>query len=563
MAADGEAAAVGLSPGRWMAWALLAAAMLAGSAARAQTNCRTVTTTNPPSVETHCDSAVTSGWSASTQSRGGGGLSISVGGEDGADDRRGDDRRGDRRDGYERGGYDRDRYDRDGDGGAQRPRLIERARIGRIREIFGAARLVARPEDGCPARALVDGLCFARAAAGLTALGRDAGLVLGVRRPVTGAEPLPGPYGDGFVLYAVSLKDGAVAAAPVARQESEVSVPRDCFALPGEGVVYLPQRQGDQDVAQERQTVVCGGGPAQPRGPYRPDIPSPPTAGTALGAAPAADRDAWPPTGAWLARGPDRYLGVPADPTCDPAYLVHKTVCAKAGVMALTADASLKELDLILAKAPPTAGDLLARNQVEQWVLKRRDAGFKIDKRWFEKSYLPAKAGCARIEPVRFSVFDKAGALFVAEVAANDCGAPPAPVPADIYEAYGQELPTASHRDGCPQSEMLVDDLCFADAIAFMRGFGRQSTAVALLRGEIYPGAVLYPDHGLDVAVITRHDDGTFEVAGGQAPPTDGVEMDRCGPLDNGDPRRLGVKIVGRGNRPVAIVYQWMSCPIY
>ena len=547
---------------RFVMVAGLGLGLLWASGAAAQTNCRTVTT--PNSVEKHCDSSTTtstsSGWSG--PSRGpDDGATLSFGG---GDDRRADGRR-DRPDRPDRPDRDErdDRYDRDRGGDSPRPRLIERARIGSIREIFGAARLVARPEGGCPAAAVVDGLCFARAAAGLTALGRDGGLVLGVRRPVVGPDPLPGRYGDGFVLYAVSLKSGAVTAAALPRQESEVSVPRDCFALPGEGVVYLPRRQGSQDVAQERQTVVCGGGPAAPRGPYLPDYPGSPMAGTALGAAPAAERDAWPPTGAWLARSPDRFLGLPADAACDAVYLVHKTICAKAGVMALIADPSQKELDLIVAKATPQVGDLLARNQIEQWVLKRRDPGFKIDKRWFEKSYLPSKAGCARTEPTRYAVFDKAGALFVAEVAANDCGAPPAPVPADLYEAYGQELPVATHRDGCPPSETLIDDLCFADAIGFMRGFGRNATAVVLLRGEVYPGAVLYADHGLDVAVITRHDDGTFEAAGGQGLPTDDIGMDRCRPLDSGDPRRQGVKIVARGNRPGAVVYRWMSCPIY
>ncbi len=521
--------------------ASLALGLLWAGAAGAQTRCRTVTTPFP-SVEQTCEESHSSSESHVSHGGQGGGVSFSFG----ADDRPGDEAHG--------------RDARDGDGAGLRPRLIERARIGRIREIFGAARLVARPEDGCPAPAVVEGLCFARAAAGLAALGRDQGVVVGLRRPPAPGQSVGGRYGESFGLYEVTLKAGVLAATPLPAAVSEVSVPRACFALPDEGVVYLTERRGDQEVAQERQTVVCGGGAPAPRGPYVPDESA--SAEPAVGSAPPTDRDAWPPTGAWLATGPARYLGVP-DPACDPAWLMHKTVCARAGVLALQADPGLKELDLIVAKTPPRAGDLLVRTQVEQWVLKRRDQGFKIDKRWFEKSFLPSRAGCERTDPVRFRVFDRDGALFVEEIAVNACGAPPAPIPADIVQAFGEELPVAAHRDGCPPSATLIDDLCFADAIGFMQGFGRTSTGVVLLRGEAYPGAELYPDHGLDMAVVTRNDDGSYAAAGGLALPAEGYGLDRCRPVDGGDPRRQGVKILARGNRPVAVAYRWMSCPIY
>ncbi len=71
----------------------------------------------------------------------------------------------------------------------------------------------------------------------------------------------------------------------------------------------------------------------------------------------------------------------------------------------LTAQPALKELDVIGAKRPTAPGQVLTAKDTEQYVLKRKGkAGFKADKRWFDKSQLSAPAGCGLTTPVDFEV---------------------------------------------------------------------------------------------------------------------------------------------------------------
>ncbi|UDF04215.1 hypothetical protein [Asticcacaulis sp. AND118] len=441
------------------------------------------------------------------------------------------------------------------------PRLIEPARIGTVHEALGAARYVAAPKGDCPTayRTFDNGPCLDTVAARLKAAGVTQARVLGVRHSATGGEAVRGDYGRDYSLYDISLTPAGLRWSEVELATSEIRVPRDCYALRGEEVFYTIENRGGQTVAQERQVVVCGGGPRQPNGPYRVEGPSLPVDPPAVGATVRASGDAWPPTETLRARGEWRYLAQP-DPACAPDQLVRKVYCAQTGIAFLQANAGEKELDLIASKFPVRDGDALKADDVEQLVLKRSGKGFKADKRWFERSKLSVPAGCATTEGAVFRVHGREAGLFVAEEALSTCGAPLAPVPRDIFEAYGEARPVAMGRNSCPETARLLPGVCFDEVIAYMRAFDHKALDVVVLKYQVRDGERVWQDY--DTAKV-RFSDGTY-IAERKGPQVLGyVTMSRCDDMSDRPAEGRGYRIEWRGRSLMAVPYEWKACPIY
>ena len=428
---------------------------------------------------------------------------------------------------------------------APQPQLIQPAVFGTVREVLGSQLLTVTPGGNCAARdRLVDGYCFDRV---LTALG-DHGRVLALAQPAQPGDRVEGAYGRDFTLYDVMKGPDGYRARPMPLPTSNVLVPRNCYALNGEDVAYNIGVNGP-DVAQESQMVVCDGGPRSPHGPYQAEAaPIPP--GT---------QDTWHRTEQAVMAGSTRYLAEPG--TCDPQYSIRDTYCAQPAVVYLQSHPDEKELDLIAALHPVQAGDLLGKKEIDQWVLKRKGThgGFKADSRWFDKSAMAAIAGCTSVEDTSWRVDGQPDGLYVHEEALNTCGAPPAPVPTDVVEAYGDEeyvVVNCSHGHG-------QGDDCMDQAADIVRHSGQKQLTVIALNGWARPGDHLYSGSSVnyDVVGIKIAQDNSYKVEGGYS--TSGVSLQNCTATSSSDPQSSGFILIGGRGYLRARQYQWMECPVY
>jgi len=429
---------------------------------------------------------------------------------------------------------------------SRQPVLIKPAEFGTVREVVGDDLPVAAPRDRCKVSAgdlCTDGLSLS-----------DKPLrVLFVNRPVRAGERLDGPYGRDFRLYDVRRDAKGVDARPVELPTSNIQVPRDCYALGGEEVGYGIIVRNGAPVAVESQIVSCGGGPRDPHGPYRPE-------GNVIRS--EAGRH---PTEMLRVAGQRRYLAAPG--ACDPQYSIRTTWCAVPAVQYMQAHPELAELDLVSAKAPVRAGDILGDKDLDQWVLKRKgDTKFKADGRWFKKSMMTAVDGCWASEPVRWYVEPGPDGLYVTEKALSRCGAPIAPVPSATYEAYGDDLFIVDCADarGWRDRRDRTPDGCFAPARDFLQRQRQKSAWVVVLnqRGQVddhlYDGGYI----SYDVAEVKLNGDGSLDVRrdDGYSPY---VSLPNCSTLDDGPKESHGFVLVRSMGVTWARPYRWMRCPVY
>lgn len=441
--------------------------------------------------------------------------------------------------------------------GAQtyQPKLIRPAQFGTVREVEGDKLMIATARSGCPATAQPKGggPCFDKLMAKLTTAPTR---VLGLYRQARAGDRVAGRYGGDFALFDAHMDGKTLVAERVDLQTSDVTVPDNCYALNGEGVGYAVETESGSDVAYESQVVSCDGGPERPQGPYRPEGP----------AIASGSVHGWHRTEMLKLWGQMRYLATPGT-TCDSQYSLRTTWCAQPAVSYLQAHSTVKELDLIAARQPTRAGDVLSGQQVDQWVLKRKSSGkFKADSRWVDKSMLNGEAGCSAVESTGWHVSQESSGLFITEGALNSCGAPLAPVPTAVYEAYGEDffiVDCGEHhnwRDKGPQDK----GSCFDMAADYLRRQHLGSATVVVLneRGRVddylYDGGY----RSYDVAQVSLDKDGNLD-----ARRIDNYEpsiyLNNCSVANDGPAERKGFVLVRTMGITWARSYRWMNCPIY
>ena len=464
------------------------------------------------------------------------------------------------------------------------PQLVHPAVYGDVREVTGGQLLTAAPRAGCPIKAqpIAGGPCFDKVMTAFTGHAR----ILGLSHDARPGDRVYGVYGRDFTLYDVTQGPDGLHADALPFQTSNVLVPRNCYALNGENVAYVTAANGPY-VSQESQLVVCDGGAHSPNGPYRPD--GPPLASGAGG---------WHRTEMTLLQGQRRYLAEPGV-TCDPQYSLKTTYCAQPAVMFMRQNPGTSELDLIAARHPVRDGDILATSEVDQWVMKRKgnNGGFKADSRWFDKATLGTEDGCYAVEDTGWYVEQQGDGLYITEKALNRCGAPAAPIPADIYEAFGDDyfiVDCSEHRDwrdhhdfgghggdhhdgdkgdhhddgGAHQDGDHHDDQdagCFNDAREYLRKSRQNSATVVVLNEHARTDDHLY-DGGYtsyDVAQVSLNNDGSLSTNRLDNYIPSDVSMSRCSPLQNGPAESHGFVMVRSMGISWARSYQWMSCPVY
>jgi len=278
------------------------------------------------------------------------------------------------------------------------------------------------------------------------------------------------------------------------------------------------------------------------------------------------------------AEGSLRYLATPGT-NCDPQYSLKSSYCAQPAVTYLQNNPDVKELDLIAARQPVRAGDILDKSQVDQWVLKRKgDKKFKADSRWVDKSYLGGIDGCTPVENTGWWVTGRSDGLYIVEKALSRCGAPLAPIPTEIWEAYGDDLyivdcgerrdwrkgrPRPNDANGKSPGDQAAE--CFDGVGDYLRRNGRTSVTVVVLNerarvdDRLYSGSYI----SYDVAEVSINPDKTLSANRLDYYDPTGVYMNNCSPVSDGPAESKGFVIVRSMGISWARAYRWMSCPVY
>ncbi len=430
---------------------------------------------------------------------------------------------------------------------AQQPVLIQEAQFGTVREVQGSQLLTVMPGGACTkaGQPIAGGPCFDKV---LSAIG-DRARVLSLSRPAQQGDRVAGVYGQDFMLYDVIKGPNGLEARPMPLPTSNVLVPRNCFSLNGEDVAYTIGVNGPA-VSQESQLVVCDGGPRSPNGPYQPDAAPIPPGG----------QNTWHRTEESVVSGAQRYLAEPG--TCDPDYSIKTTYCAQPAVTYLQNHPDEQELDLIAALHAVQPGDVLGTKEIDQWVLKRKGShgGFKADSRWFDKSTMPAIDGCTAAEDVTWRVDGQPDGLYVHEEALNHCGAPLAPVPTDVVEAYGYDDYIVVD---CTHGGHGQGSVCMDQAADIVRHSGDKERTVIALNEWARPGDHLYSGGPVsyDVMDVKIAQDNSYKVENGYS--TGGVTLQNCTEASSSDPQSSGFILMGGRGYLRARQYQWMTCPVY
>ena len=462
------------------------------------------------------------------------------------------------------------------------PQLVHPAEFGVVREVTGGELLTATPRAGCPAKAqpITGGPCFDKVMTAFTGHAR----ILGLSHDARQGDRIGGVYGRDYTLYEVSQSPDGLRAEALPFATSNVLVPRNCYALNGEGVGYIVGANGPY-VARESQLVVCDGGPHNPNGPYQPE-----------GASVPSTPGGWHRTEMALLEGQQRYLAAPG--TCDPQYSLKTTYCAQPAVMFMQQNPGTSELDLIAARHAVRDGDVLATSEIDQWVMKRKgNKGFKADSRWFDKATLTAQDGCYAVEDVGWYVEQQQDGLYVTEKALNRCGAPAAPVPADVYEAFGDDyfvVDCSEHRDWRDRHDFGGQDHhdngnhqggdhhdgdhqnggdhhddqdagCFNSAREYLRKSNRTSATVVVLNERARSDDHLYEGSytSYDVADVSLNPDGSITSNRVDNYVPSNIYMNNCSVLQNGPAESHGFVMVRSMGISWARSYTWMSCPVY
>lgn len=448
------------------------------------------------------------------------------------------------------------------------PVLIEPATFGTVHAVLGAELQVATPRANCPVKfqPVKNGPCFDTVKLKPAAQGETR--VISPVKPDQGDGWASGLYGRDYQLYNLFPTAEGFQARPLELETSDISVPRDCYALPGEGVTYTIDHRKSGDVAMERQMAVCGGGAHQAHGPYMPEaapLMSPPNGG-------------WHVTEKLRVQGTIRYLAVPG--ACDEAYSIRVTWCAQPAVSYLITHPDVPELDLIAAHHSVKSGDILTDKDIDQWVLKRKDKpnSFKADGRWFNKSFLTGVDGCTPVESVGWWVTAQTDGLYINERALNRCGAPLAPIPTETWEAYGDDYfivdcgrdwrdGRARHGDGDDKKKSDGGQAaeCFDSVRGYLDRTRRASATVVVLNerarmdDRLYNGGYI----SYDVAEVRLNPDKTLSARRIDDFTPSGIYMSRCSVIYNGPRESKGFVIVRSMGISWARAYNWMSCPVY
>jgi len=432
---------------------------------------------------------------------------------------------------------------------AQESRLVQGPRYGTVRRALGETLLLAEQKPNCPANAqLAPNLCFDEAIAAMRS-----------SRLTSASAIALGPVGAvRNEIYDLSANGSAYTATLREDGRSGVLVPRNCFALPNEGVRYEVTRLPNARAALESQLIVCDG--AAPPQPWRASGASIPAAPLALGAANSAAEPTWPPTSTPTLRG-DPAPFASSNPACPAEAVLRDRLCYAAPIAQLEADPNLREVSVLGANVQAQAGMTVQR--VDQYVVRQRRNRVTVDERWFDRSLVATPDGCSNTGAAEYLISENAGAFFATPIQRARCGPPLAPAPVAVYEFYGNETFLVTPGSCAQEARLRGGDACFSQVMAYMRQTGQRDVQVVSLDGNYAPSTVV-PFRGggrirYDVLIVTASPDFTQFGAHETRRYNAGVRpAGGCRLPQEWIPGSEGV-IVSGGNR--GRFFTWYECP--
>lgn len=428
-------------------------------------------------------------------------------------------------------------------------RMVQGPTYGTIQRISGETLLIAEIKASCaPDAQLGGGYCFDEAIAAMRTLGVASATVLGVT-----SQPLQGAPVQGEIFDVRSEAGRFVAAARVDGRAG-VYVPRNCFALPGEGVRYDVQRQGATRVAVESQLIVCDG--AAPPQPWYASAP----AAFPFGRTAPSGPGFWPATSAPVLTGaPQPFAHL--NSACPAEAVLRDRLCFSTAIAAMQANPGQREVSSL--GAPVQASDGLIVERVDQYVMRmRRNNRLDVDERWFDRALIAAPDGCGLTGPASYQLMDDGGLFYAVPIQQARCGPPMAPTPVAIYEFLGDEVFLITP-GSCGEPAQIAHG-CGGHVMNYMRQTGSHSLQAISVRGNYAIGTVItFRGAGnirYEIVRIRANQDYTVFDAETVSHYEAGVRpASGCSLPDNWIPGSEGAVITGP---LVARFYTWYACPV-
>lgn len=429
-------------------------------------------------------------------------------------------------------------------------RLVQGPSYGTVRLARGETLLIAEARADCPAAAtLAEGVCFSEALAAMRAGGfANAGVVV--------TNPGGAIRGD---IYDVRSTAGQFAATFREDGRTGVLVPRNCYALQGEGVRYEVQQSAAGRIALESQLIVCDG-PAPPQ-PWAASGASIPAAPPAVGASLGGGGNFWPPTSTPLMRGAAMPFAS-ANAGCPAEAVLRDRLCFAGPIAQLQADPAQREVVALGANVQAQPGASVQR--VDQYVVRQRRNRIDVDERWFDRPLISAPDGCSMSGAPEYQLSENAGAFFATPVQRARCGPPLAPAPVAIYEFYGDQTFLVTPGSCAQEARLQGGDACFSQVMGYMRQTGQREMQVVSLDANYAPGTVVpfrtsNSRIRYDIISVSATPDYTQWGARNISRYQAGVRpAGGCSLPDTWIPGSEGI-IVGSGN--VGRFYTWYACP--
>lgn len=438
-----------------------------------------------------------------------------------------------------------------------RSRVVRAPQYGQVRLVLGQTLFALKPGTvQCAPEMVWEKTCLASTIAQMRRLNlaRAAGFL-----------PASETY-DGAVtgeIIDIALDDAGWSAQWRLEGAVGIFVPKQCAALPGEGVRYRRGYEGRIEVILESQSVVCDGA-APPQGsaaiPQGESIPARP-----LPIGPLAP-PAWPvwPAVHYPIREGERYDIVGVDPACPETLVLKDGICfsraADQLAELLVTDPDAEKIVIYGSPQPLEPGMRLS--SVAQYEFRQRKKGPSVNRRLFSGGP-PASprfpSDCVLAGAPEYLVDGLAGRFLVRTVQSAACGGPPsAPKAVSIVEFYGYAYPVARPGNCGTEDRLVGGNLCFGYVKAYMQQRKIDRLQAVLLYQNFGTGSVLETGTSkFDIALVTANPEFTEFTADRRARFSTGLESDQ-GCRSPAERAPSGVIVQGDGT---ALYWEWKECP--
>lgn len=435
-----------------------------------------------------------------------------------------------------------------------RSRLVRPPEYGQIRHVHGQTLIALKPGTAqCPRDLVWETTCLSTAIEQMRQLRLSR---------ASGFLPSSETY-DGAVrgeIVDIVLEASGWSAQWRLEGAIGVYVPKQCAALPGEGIRYTRGYEDRIDVIRESQIVVCNG-PAPSKGaPWIPQGETIPARAPLIGPAGPPAWPIWPAAHYPIVEGP-RLDIIGIEPGCPTQWLLKDGLCFRrpAEMLAaqIAANPKMTAITIFGSAQSLAAGTQL--KAIEKYELKQKKKGLSASRKYFSGYEMPTPPDCTLSGEPEYLVEGEIGKFQVHAVQTAACGGPPpAPKGLSVVEFYGYAYPVARPGNCDPADRLVGGNLCFGAVKSYMQSRGIDRLQAVLLYENNRVGTVLeHGKHKYDFALVTTNPEYTEFKADRRASYSTGLQSDSgCRSPASAAPR--GVIVQGDGT---ALYWEWKECP--